>query len=109
MTKDDCEMQVFRSGGKGGQHQNKTSSGVRWIHHPSGARGEARDERSQAQNKQVAWRRLAESDKFKNWLRLEIARRTGEEALIQEAVNAEMADHNLLVEVVEAGKWVRAC
>lgn len=100
-------MQVFRSGGNGGQHQNKTSSGVRWIHHPSGARGEARDERSQARNKQVAWRRMAESDKFKNWLRLEIARRTGEEALIQEAVAAEMADRNLLVEVVEDGQWVR--
>lgn len=50
VTIDDCEVQHFRAGGKGGQHQNKTSSGSRVIHHPSGARGESREERSQPQN-----------------------------------------------------------
>lgn len=46
VSANDCEMQTFRSGGKGGQHQNKVSSGVRFIHVPSGARGEARDART---------------------------------------------------------------
>ncbi len=42
-------MQTFCSGGPGGQHQNKTQSGVRLIH-KSGVRGESRTERSQHKN-----------------------------------------------------------
>ena len=42
-------MQTFCSGGPGGQHQNKTQSGVRLIH-KSGVRGESRTERSQYKN-----------------------------------------------------------
>ena len=45
----DLIMQTFTSGGPGGQHQNKTQSGVRLIH-PSGVRGESRTERSQHKN-----------------------------------------------------------
>lgn len=45
VTAKDCEVQTFRSGGKGGQHQNKTSSAVRFRHPPSGAVGVARDHR----------------------------------------------------------------
>lgn len=64
VTAADCEMQTFRAGGKGGQNQNKRDTGVRYIHHPSGARGEARDERSQLQNRRLAFRRLVESPAF---------------------------------------------
>lgn len=46
----DLEMQTFTSGGPGGQHQNKTQSGVRLIHKPTGVRGESRTERSQHKN-----------------------------------------------------------
>jgi peptide chain release factor 2 len=42
-------MQTFASGGPGGQHQNKTQSGVRLIH-KSGVRAESRTERSQHKN-----------------------------------------------------------
>jgi peptide chain release factor 2 len=45
----DLEMQTFCSGGPGGQHQNKTQSGVRLIH-KSGVRAESRTERSQHKN-----------------------------------------------------------
>lgn len=69
VTIKDCEVQTFRAGGKGGQHQNKTDSGVRVLHPPSGARGECRDERSQLRNKRVAFRRMAESPEFKQWCR----------------------------------------
>lgn len=65
VTLKDCEQQTFRSGGKGGQNQNKRETGVRIIHHPSGARGEARDERSQLQNKKLAFRRMAEHPLFR--------------------------------------------
>lgn len=63
----DCDVQTFRAGGKGGQNQNKRNTGVRIIHRPSGAVGEARDERSQLQNKRLAFRRMAESTAFKSW------------------------------------------
>lgn len=43
------EVQTFSAGGPGGQHQNKTQSGVRVIH-PSGVRAESRTERSQHKN-----------------------------------------------------------
>lgn len=65
VTLRDCEVQTFRSGGKGGQNQNKRDTGVRIIHHPSGARGEARDERSQLQNKRLAFKRMADHPLFR--------------------------------------------
>jgi len=46
----DLIMQTFCSGGPGGQHQNKTQSGVRLIHKPTNVRGESRTERSQGKN-----------------------------------------------------------
>lgn len=51
---DELERQTFRSGGPGGQHQNKTESGVRYIHLPSGIAAESRSERSQHKNDQMA-------------------------------------------------------
>ena len=53
-----CEVQTFRAGGKGGQHQNATESGVRIIHLPSGIRVESRGERSQHRNRAIALERL---------------------------------------------------
>ena len=64
VTIHDCEVQHFRSGGKGGQNQNKRDTGTRVIHHPSGARGESREERSQLQNKKKAFVRMVQSAKF---------------------------------------------
>lgn len=46
----DLELQTFTSGGPGGQHQNKTQSGVRLIHKPTNVRAESRTERSQHKN-----------------------------------------------------------
>lgn len=60
----DCDVQTFKSGGPGGQNQNKRDTGVRIVHRASGARGEARDERSQWQNKKLAWKRMYESPAF---------------------------------------------
>jgi peptide chain release factor 2 len=47
---DELTRQTFRSGGPGGQHQNKTESGVRYIHKPTGVAAESRTERSQHKN-----------------------------------------------------------
>jgi len=46
----DLVRQTFRSGGPGGQHQNKTESGGRFIHKPTGAAAESRTARSQVKN-----------------------------------------------------------
>lgn len=58
IKRDDVERQTFRSGGPGGQHQNKTESGVRLIHKPSGVVAECRSERSQHKNEDMAWKLL---------------------------------------------------
>ena len=55
---DDLERQTFRSGGPGGQHQNKTESGVRFIHLPTGLAAESRTERSQHKNADNAMKLL---------------------------------------------------
>jgi len=47
---DDIIKQTFSAGGPGGQHQNKTQSGVRLIHTPTNVRAESRTERSQHKN-----------------------------------------------------------
>lgn len=53
-----CRVDTFRSGGKGGQHQNTTASGVRLVHEPTDLRSTARGERSQHRNKTIALERL---------------------------------------------------
>lgn len=56
----DCRVDVFRAGGKGGQHQNTTNSGIRLVHRPTGIRTESRTERSQLANRRRALARLRE-------------------------------------------------
>lgn len=57
INESELEVQTFTSGGPGGQHQNKTQSGVRLIH-KSGVRAESRTERSQHKNYDNALRLL---------------------------------------------------
>ena len=47
----------FRGSGKGGQHRNKTETGVRLVH-PSGIKVECCDERKREQNRVRAWAEL---------------------------------------------------
>lgn len=55
---EDVRVDTFRSSGAGGQHRNKTDSGVRLTHLPTGVVVTATEERSQHQNRTVAWERL---------------------------------------------------
>jgi peptide chain release factor 2 len=54
----DLEWQHFSTGGPGGQHQNKTQSGARVIHKPTGVRAESRVDKSQHKNKDNALKLL---------------------------------------------------
>ncbi|MDG3006215.1 peptide chain release factor 1 [Paludisphaera mucosa] len=55
---EDVRVDLMCSGGPGGQHQNKTESGVRLTHLPTGIVVNCRDERSQHKNKAKAYRVL---------------------------------------------------
>lgn len=54
----ECRVETFRAGGPGGQHQNKTESGVRMVHVPTGITVVARDDRSQHRNRTIALERM---------------------------------------------------
>ena len=54
----ECEVETFRAGGPGGQHQNVTDSAVRLRHGPTGLTVTCRAQRSQYLNKMDALRRL---------------------------------------------------
>lgn len=55
-----CEIDFFVASGPGGQHRNKTATGVRLTHPPTGLSVTATERRSQTQNRAEALARLRE-------------------------------------------------
>ncbi|MFK7772218.1 MAG: peptide chain release factor 1 [Saprospiraceae bacterium] len=58
INKADLRRDTFRASGAGGQHVNKTESGVRFTHLPTGIVAESTDGRSQHKNQDIALQRL---------------------------------------------------
>lgn len=58
IKKDDLKVDTFRASGAGGQHVNKTESGVRFTHIPTGIVSESTDSRSQHKNREIAMQKL---------------------------------------------------
>jgi protein subunit release factor B len=54
----ECEQELFTAGGPGGQHRNKTASGVRLTHPATELSVTATERRSQSLNRRVALKRL---------------------------------------------------
>ena len=69
IKKDDLRVDTFRSSGAGGQHVNKTESGVRFTHIPTGIVSESTDSRSQHKNREIAltklYQKIKEAQKLK--------------------------------------------
>jgi protein subunit release factor B len=104
VTASDCNWSYYRGSGKGGQKKNKTSNCVQVTHIKSGASAYSEEGRSQRHNKETAFRKMAESDKFQKWLKVEIARRSGELALIEEQVEKELLKVSVEIKD-EKGLW----
>lgn len=111
----DLTVQTFRSGGKGGQNQNKVESGVRIIHEASGARGESREERAQLQNKRKALRKLVADPRFKFWVHERALELEGKASALDfsnlsaediQVLLDEKDPDNFKVEVHKHGEWV---
>jgi hypothetical protein len=112
VTSKDFEMQTFTVGGHGGGGKDTSNSGVRLIHRASGAVGEGRDHRSNTRNRQDAFVRLVNTKKFKDWHRIECARRMGKLvpetpeqilARVDRMIEEGLRDGSIKVETLEDG------
>jgi protein subunit release factor B len=105
LTRKDFIVEAKRGSGKGGQNRNVTNSACRIRHEPSGAEGQAQDERQYKQNEALAFQRLISSAPFKKWHKMETARRLGQLADIDANVEREMKKIQVQVKD-ENGRWV---
>lgn len=116
VTAADCDWYYFTSGGPGGQRQNKVATACRCRHKLSGAEGVAREHSMQHQNKKAAFGRMAESPKFKAWLKVETGKyllsseqkkeAARRQQAIEDAVDRSCTPENLRIEMQKAGEWV---
>ena len=104
VTAKDCEWSYTKGTGAGGQKRNKTSSAVHCTHRPSGAHGYSEASRSQHDNKREAFVKMAESQEFQKWNKMEAMRRMGVLDEINRKVDQEML-YNTKIEIRIDGVW----
>lgn len=103
ITARDCEWSYTKGTGAGGQKRNKTSSAVHCTHRASGAHGYSESSRSQLDNRKDAFEKMAATEKFQQWVKIEYMRRTGELMEIERRVEQELT--KVKTEVKIDGKW----
>jgi protein subunit release factor A len=105
----DCRVDTFTVGGHGGAGKDTSNTGVRVVHEPSGAVGQAVDSRKQSENKRLAFRRMASKPELIRWIHQQIkdarTKSTLEER-VNAAVDEQMNPDNLRIEAYEDSKWV---
>lgn len=103
VTAKDCDFEVMRGTGPGGQKRNKTESKVRCTHRDSKATAYSDISRSQHENRRDAFVKMVNTPEFKKWHKLETMRRLGTLAEIEETVEKEL--RKVKVEGIIDGKW----
>jgi len=58
VKRSDVLVIFVKAGGPGGQHRNKTETGVRLVHRPTGITVTATERRERTRNLALAWERL---------------------------------------------------
>ena len=106
VTKKDLQVETFRSGGPGGQNQNKRNTGVRIRHPESGAVGESRTYRTQGENKKEALRRLIKHPKWILWHNRRFLEEINQAGDIERRVDEMMQPGNLKIETLVNGVWI---
>lgn len=106
VTLSDCNVQTFSVSRGGGQRRDKKATGVRIVHRPSGARGECQEERSQYQNKKIAFTRMANSPTFRFWVAQMSGRMKTDEQIEKEVDESLLVPDSVRVETRESGRWV---
>lgn len=105
VTASDCEWQYERGTGPGGQKRNKTETKVRCTHRASGAVGVSDETRDRNQNRKLAFGKMARSQPFQRWIKLEYSRRLGHLKVAEEETERKMREETR-VEVKRDGRWV---
>lgn len=106
LTKKDFIVTYYKDSGAGGQKRNKTETGVRIQHLPSGALATNCETRSQTTNKWRAWKTLTDSPKFRLWLTREIFGTQKTDKELEDEVNKAMRLENLKIEFLVDGEWM---
>lgn len=106
LTSKDFEWSYTKGTGAGGQKRNKTSSAVHCRHDASGAVGYSEASRSQADNKREAWEKCVRSERFQQWIKLEMMRRVGKLADVEAWVDREMRTNVRIEGKDDQGRWV---
>ena len=104
VTASDCDWSYARGRGAGGQARNRSNNAVHCTHRPSGAHGYSEASRSQHHNKCDAFIKMASSDEFTKWNKLEALRRMGVLDEIDRKIEHELL-HNVKIEVKIDGSW----
>lgn len=96
VTKADLRIEYYRGSGPGGQHRNKRDTACRITHIPTGLSATAQENKSQQQNREAAFRRLA--DKLIPIMKRELSVRPKIEPVLDKEIRVYKEKHDRVVD-----------